>query len=201
MIACYVVLGLGLISLIFFLCEKVRKYSLKDVTIKAITSIGFMALGFISWYVSGHHILGLFVSLGLLFGLLGDIFLELKYVYPNDDKVYSYLGFIAFLIGHIFYITGMHLEFFQNQNVLYIILPFVGGTLLSVLTILLEKPLKLKYGDMKLVSFLYGISLFSMVLTALSFLILCHFNSVTLILIFSGGIFDLMWYLFWRRKR
>ena len=72
--------------------------------------------------------------------MLGDIFLDLKYVYRNDDKPYTFAGFIAFGIGHILYITGMFLEFYHGENVLYVILPIAIGVAGGIINVFLEKP-------------------------------------------------------------
>lgn len=178
---------LGAITLTFFLLEKTKNYSVKAVMLKSIASLFFIATAAIGLYKNGHHILTLFVVLGLIFGMLGDIFLDLKYVYRNDDKSYTYAGFIAFGIGHILYITGMFLEFYHDENVLYIILPLVVGTIGGVVNVFLEKLMKLKYGDMKVASAMYGITLFSMILVAISISILNKFQNVTSIMFLVGG--------------
>ena len=82
----------------------------------------------------------------------------------------------------------MFLEFFNGQSPLYIILPLVGGLLISVLNLFIAKPMKLDYSGYKLISFIYGFFLFGMTLTALSLSIMMSFNSTTLIMMFSGGL-------------
>ena len=188
MIVSYVILGLGALALIFFLCEKVRQYSIKATIIKSVASLLFISLGAWSWYSSGQHIFGVFVLIALVCGLLGDIWLELKCVYNDKDGLYSYAGFICFAVGHIFYIAGMYLEFYEPGNILYIIIPFITGLFAAFMTILLEKPLKLQYGKMKLISLIYGFFLFSMVSCALALTILHGWQKPTLIMVFGGGV-------------
>lgn len=188
LILCIIFICLGAICLVFFLMEKIKKYSVKAVFIKAVCSLLFIATAAVGLYKNGHHILTLYVLLGLICGLLGDIALDFKYVYKEHDKPYSYAGFIMFGIGHLLYISGMFHEFYRGENVLYIILPLVGGLIFAALTILLEKPMKLKYGDMKAISCIYAIFLFSMTLTTLSLTIMTRFNNTTLIMLFIGGL-------------
>ena len=179
---------LGAVNLVFFLREKVKNYSVKAVMFKAIASLFFVAVAAVSLYVKGHHALAIFVTLGLFSGVLGDIWLDFKYVFKEHEVVFTYAGFIAFALGHACYITGMFLEFFNGQSPLYIILPLVGGLLISVLNLFIAKPMKLDYSGYKLISFIYGFSLFGMTLTALSLSIMMSFNSTTLIMMFSGGL-------------
>lgn len=188
LILCIFFIFLGAISLTFFLLEKIKAYSVKATMIKAITSFFFIAVSAVSLYQKGQHYLTLFVTLGLFFGLLGDIWLDFKYVFREHEKVFTYAGFIMFLIGHAFYIGGMFLEFFNGQSPLYIILPLVGGLLISVLNLFIAKPMKLDYTGYKAISFAYGFFLFSMTLSALSLSIMTGFTNPTLIMMFAGGL-------------
>ena len=180
---------IGAITLTLFIIEKIKKYSLKATIIKATTSLFFILVSSVSLYTKGEHILAVFVTIGLFFGLLGDIFLDFKYVYKEKHEVpFTYAGFIAFAIGHAFYISGMFLEYYHGENVLFIIIPLVVGILMSLINWFLEKPMKLVYGRYKPISFIYGMFLFSLTGVALSLSILHHFESTTLIMMIAGGV-------------
>lgn len=189
LILCIVFICLGAVSLTFFLLEKTRKYSVKAAMIKSVTSLFFIAVAAVGLYKHENNSLCLFVLLGLLVGLLGDIWLDFKYVYKDDSVPYTYAGFIMFLIGHIFYISGMFRNYYIGDNPLYIIIPLVFGVIMGILTVLLEKPMKLHYGKMKWISALYGVALFSTTAVALSLCILHGFQVVTLNMMLIGGVF------------
>ena len=93
-----------------------------------------------------------------------------------------------FALGHACYISGMYLEFFNGQSPLYIVLPLVGGLLISICNLFIAKPMKLDYSGYKVISIIYGFFLFSMTLSALSLSIMMGFNNVTLIMMFAGGL-------------
>ena len=188
MIVPIILISLGGLSLFFFLFEKVKAYSLKAVCIKALTSLFFIALGFYGFWVSKLNFLGLFVCLGLICGLAGDIFLDLKYVFKENDFGYTLAGFIAFGTGHIFYITGLILELYHGQNPLYIIIPLIVGIGIGVCTILTEKILKTNYGRLKWPALGYAILLFSMVAVSFSMWMMADFNNRGLMIIFVGGL-------------
>ena len=188
LILCIFFIFLGAISLTLFLLEKIRGYSVKATMIKAVTSLFFILVSAVSLYQKGQHYLTLFVTLGLFFGLLGDIWLDFKYVFKEHDKTFTYAGFIMFLIGHGFYISGMFLEFYNGQSPLYIILPLIGGALISVMNLFIAKPMKLDYTGYKAISIAYGFFLFSMTLSALSLSIMTGFAHPTLIMMFAGGL-------------
>lgn len=188
LILCIVFICLGAISLTLFLLEKTKRYSLKAVFLKTTTSLFFIATAAVSLILKGYHYLAVFVPFGLFLGLLGDIWLDLKYVYREHDVPYTYAGFISFGLGHIVYMSGLFLEFYHGESVLYIIIPFAVGLLLSFGNLFMEKPMKLKYGQMKPIAFVYGFILFSMTLSALSLSILHAFTNTTLIMFFIGGL-------------
>ena len=183
-----ILICIGAVLVAFFLIEKVKAYTVKAVMFKAAASLCFVAVAAVSLFFKGHHALSIFVTLGLFFGVLGDIWLDFKYVFKEHDKIFTYAGFIMFALGHACYITGMFLEFFNRQNPLYIILPLAGGLLISVCNLFIAKPMKLDYTGYKVISIIYGFFLFSMTLSALSLSIMMGFNSVTLIMILVGGL-------------
>ena len=179
---------LAAIVVSIYVREKVKAYTVKSVLIKTFASFLFIAVALVSAYHNGGHIINPFIILGLLFGLSGDIWLDLKYVYPKEDKIFSYAGFIVFGIGHIFFITGMYLEFFNNAHILYAILPFIGSVVVSLINLLLAKPLKIYFKDMTAISLIYSIMLFSLPLCSLSLCILYSFSNITLNMLFAAGI-------------
>lgn len=189
LVICIVLICLGAIALTLFLLEKVRKYSVKATMIKSVASLLFVSLGAYSWYIKGMQIIGLFFSLGLLVGLLGDIWLDFKYVFKEHDKPFTYAGFTMFAIGHVLYITGMALQFLGEASPLYIIIPILIGTVIGVANALIGKVMKLEFGKFKWLVGLYGSLLFSMTATALSLSILHQFQNTTLIMVMIGGVF------------
>ena len=188
MIVPIILMSVGSLSLAWFLFDKIKAYSIKAVCIKAFTSLLFIALGIYGLCTTHLKFLSIFIVIGLVFGLIGDVLLDLKYVYREKDYPFTLGGFIAFGIGHLFYITGMFLEFYDNQNVLYVIIPVGVGMLIALGTILTEKILKTNYGRLKMPAFVYAITLFSMVATAFSMWMLTGFNNKGLLMIFIGGI-------------
>ena len=185
---CIVFIALGVISLVFYLLEKCKNYSLKSVLIKTIVSLFFIATALAAAYQNGHHVLNVFVISGLIMGLLGDIWLDLKYVYPKEDKVFTLAGFIVFAIGHILFITGMIMEFIGNNNPLFLLIPLGGAIVFAIANLLLSKPMKLDFKDLKWVVTGYAFLLALNPLTALILNILAGWSSSALIMLFAGGI-------------
>lgn len=178
----------GAMALVGYIYQKIKNYNLKATLLKAIVSFFFIALAAVGLYNKGFHVLSIFVTIGLVCGLIGDIWLALKHVYKEADDLFTYAGFIAFAIGHVFYLCGLFLEFYQDQNVLYIILPIVGGIAMGAGVPLLGKFMNLKLGRFTAISIFYGALLFSMMLVGLSLNIMTGWKYTTLIMFFVGGV-------------
>ena len=188
MLTCIILIALGAIALVFYLLEKCKRYSLKGVLLKTVVSLLFIATALAGTFQNQGHSLSIFVIAGLILGLLGDIFLDLKYVYPTDDKLYTFAGFFVFGIGHILFATGMMLEFFIDANVLYFLIPLGGSLLFVIINLLLEKPLKNNFGDLKIIVSIYAFLLAMNPLTSLMLCIITGFSNVTLLMLFIGGV-------------
>ena len=188
MLICIILIVLGAIALTFYLIEKCKNYSLKGVLIKTVVSFLFIATALAGAFQNKGHELNLFVIAGLIMGLLGDIFLDLKYVYPKDDKPYTYAGFIVFGVGHILFIIGMMLQFFQKGNILYFLIPLGGALIFAIINLFLAKPLKLDFKNYKIIVIIYAFILAMNPFTALMLCIYTSWSVPTLIMLFVGGI-------------
>ena len=186
---CCVLISAGTVSLILYIREKLKAYTLKSVFWKTFVSVLFLAVALCAWYGSGcMHIMGVLIILGLIFGLLGDIWLDLKYVYPEHDDIFTYAGFASFSVGHILLIAGMLLRYRPEGKPLYIILPILLTILVSAGNIMMEKVMKLDFGKMRKIVFGYGAILFSTVLISGSLALYHGWQVTTLNIIFIGSI-------------
>lgn len=188
MVVCIVLLALGAISLALFLIEKVRKYSIKETIIKGVTSALFIALAVVSNVHNGFEDFGIFVIIGLSFGLLGDVFLDLKYVDLKHTRFHTFAGFVCFALGHIAYIGGIVLTL-PYPNLWYsYVLPFAFGLLCGALILILEKPLKFNYGEYKLICFIYGVLLFTTLGTTFYLALVHEFGQTSFNMLFIGAV-------------
>ncbi len=171
---------LGMIALAFYIPEKLRGYTLKAVFRKTIVSGLFIAVAVTA---GSYGALVPFVILGLVCGLLGDIWLDLKYVFPSHDTPFTYAGFTVFGIGHIFYVTGLLSQYGPGR---YLVISFVLAAIAAGLVGVLEKPMKLVYGKMKPVVLIYGLLLFSTVFVSGGLFLSA--GGRTLLLFFIGSV-------------
>ena len=191
MFYCAIPLAIGVILLTLFLFFRVKEKRITAVIFKGLTSFMFIATALVAWLTSSNPqtIFGLFVVIGLFFGLLGDVFLDIKYIDTNRDSLWTSLGFLAFGFGHIFFITGLLLNYFNfSMNVLYLIIPVVIAIALTVVALLMEKFTPIKYGNMKSHATLYGFVLFFVTAIYWSATIQTNFQNITLLVMSLGFI-------------
>ncbi len=188
MIICIVIMAVAAALLVWYLIEKCRKYDLKELFIKVGISFLFVVVAlFSTLYSANFSLFNVFIILGLAFGLLGDILLDLKYIDKERTIGYTYAGFIVFGFGHLLYMSALIMKYYQG-GLLYIILPIVLDIILSLATILMEKPLKFKYGKLKPISFLYALCLFGTCSFSLFLAIQNGFQIVTLNMFLVGAV-------------
>lgn len=189
MITCFIIIGIAVILLVWYLICKCKKYNLKELFIKIGISLLFVLLSLVATYKSGKiTIFNVLVIIGLVFGLIGDILLDLKYIDLDRSIGYTYSGFIVFGIGHIMFMSAMIMNYYQSGGILYIILAIVLDIILSIATILMEKPLKLNYGRLKKISFAYALCLFGTCSFSLFLAIQNGFSILSLNMFLIGAI-------------
>ncbi len=153
--------ALGLVSLLVFLITCNKKRSVPGVFTKMVVSLFFIATAFfgINHVVSATADMtiikyGLMIIMGLVFGLLGDIYLDQKWVYPDDDEKYLYAGFAVFAIGHFFYVGAMIMT--AGLNFTHMLIASALAILVVIVNLIMERITKLNFHKFRLVVSLYS---------------------------------------------
>lgn len=178
---------LGLVVLFFYVREKLRAYSVKALILKSLVSCLFIATGFCALWLNTRPF-GFFIVGGLVCGLLGDIWLDLKYVYPADDAPYTYSGFVSFTVGHALFLAGLLLEHGSLCSVSTLLLGAAAAIVLGFATVLSGPLMKLDYGQFRGIAMLYGPFLFGTALISLVLARAAGFENTGLNLMFVGGV-------------
>lgn len=163
MIASYL---FGVFSLVFcivfcwFRSEKPTVYSL---CLKTVASMSFVLCGIFSIEAVGDSSISLLIIVGLVFGLIGDILLDLKIMYPEQSNQYFVSGTIAFSVGHFFYFFSaiLYNGLVLPNNLLWNILASLGvAIILTVLILFSAKKMNMDFGKM-----IYLVIMYSFILT------------------------------------
>lgn len=155
--------GLGALALVLtaiFIIVRVTKGGLLGVYTKTLASVGFMALGVFGLFQNINVLASLFIIMGLLFGLIGDIILDLKVVYKQDNDHHLNAGMASFFLGHVMYFISITLLLndygFGNKTLVGVAIAGAIALLLTVGIMSLAKPfLKLEFGNFKIQTAVY----------------------------------------------
>ena len=157
----YLALCLMMVFLVAcFIASRLMNAGVVAIFTKTMASLG-MVIGAILALSNGYAFYYLYIIIGLICGMLGDIFLELKKNYKNEDLTYFNSGTTAFALGHIMYLVGM-IRMVEGAVSLWlesIISLVIAVAFASLLILVLSKPLKLNFGKCKWQSFGYCILL------------------------------------------
>ena len=163
--------ALALVSL--FIVVRIKKGGVDGIVTKALASFGFVALGlFLMATKAGQNDFSRYSSIvilcGLVCGLIGDVLLDLKVVYPFHEDKYLTFGMLSFLFGHLFFIGSMGVIFAGNATKT-ITFPIIFIVIMSAvfavgIWFVTSRYMHLDYGKHALLSTIYaGVLLFTTV--------------------------------------
>ncbi len=145
-------LALAICSLIFcttFCVVRTKKMGVWSLMLKGISSICFVLCGLFATSSVGSFSVNLLIVAGLVLGLVGDVLLDLKVMYPQQSNQYFVAGTACFAVGHIFYFASAALFCNQSLHLGWNILASVGVAVLLTLVILFaSKKMGMNFGKM-----------------------------------------------------
>ncbi len=190
MVVSIVLLSLGAVMSAIFIVSKVTNYSLKTIILKTIASLFFVALGIYLFVTTqGNVLFKVFLLLGLIFGMLGDLLLGFKYITTKTKNIWILAGMFAFAFGHISYILALFFGYYIPGNVIFAILPFITALVLSCIYMIISPRVGISFGKMLPFGLFYLACLMSMLSTSLYMAILNHFAVVPSVMFFVGAVF------------
>ena len=148
----------SLVFLIAFLVVRTKRGAGPlALVLKTLASIFFVSGAIYAVYVNGLSLANMFIVLGLVFALLGDIVLDLKVAYPEGNRMYLNSGISSFSISNVLYLTGIVLLWNSLSKFWFFAIGTVVIALLfAVVVFLLAKPLKLDFTGYKVMVFIYS---------------------------------------------
>lgn len=134
---------------IIFIVVRTVKGGFLGFVLKTIASLGFVVSGIIELGLHSTNNWGcVCIVIGLLMGLIGDMVLDLKVIYPDRDVVFLNMGMGAFFLGHTSYIIAFSILSNGNNLLLPALISTGGGIIVTLVTILSgKKMMGLNFGN------------------------------------------------------
>lgn len=176
---------LGLAIDIWFIRTEYAGELAKATILKGLASSAFVCLG-IYCYIHNPTSFGKLILIGLILGMVGDIFLNLRNQFEGaeSNKVFA-VGIAAFLSGHFLYIAAL---LKQSSNIL--LTAIIITAVISVLAIPpLMKRITAPSKGIKIFGYVYLVIVISMFSTAVSILIKTGTSSMNIIFTTGASLF------------
>ncbi len=150
-----VFLIIGLVITAIFISKRTAKVTLNVAFLKAVASVCFIITGLFAMVENPEcpKGVGTLIAVGGVWGLLGDIALDLKYVFKKYEDEYLKAGFSSFGVGHIFYCIALVLAFSSNGKAF--LFGAVGVVLAAIFVFVSEPLFKVKYEKYKTIALAY----------------------------------------------
>lgn len=185
------IIAIGVLTTIAFLIVRVKKGGLPAMFCKAGASLCFIGTAFAAFsYNREFFDYGVLVIFGLIFSLLGDIWLDLKYVYEEHKDLYLYSGFICFMCGHSLFIPAIAIGY-ESYKWWYFVLAAAVSAVTALAMILLEKPMKQDFGKFRKITALYTFFVTMTLMTSAIGMILNGFTFKYILLTVGAAAFAL----------
>mgnify|MGYP002623873640 CR=1 FL=1 len=177
MAAYIIMIIVSLLVAAFFTLKRSNHANDADLVLKTAASLAFIMLGFAS-YSASAGVTSVLILPGLVMGLVGDIFLDMKYIYHKSETLYTFTGFGAFILGHVFYFVFLVRQYgFSSKGM---ITGIIVGVIAGIGIFLTPSLMKLDYGRFRVISSLYAALLVFLTVYALC-LCITQFSAAKLI--------------------
>lgn len=177
---------LGALFLLWYILKCCKGRNVPGVMVKSMVSVFYIATAAFAIVERPETIkYGVMIIIGGVFGLLGDVYLDQKWIHKDSNDDYLKMGFSVFAIGHMFYIFAtMEVTDIGLKDMIVPALLAVGFPLLNEC---LKKPLKQDFGKFRVFVFCYGMVLSFMV--ALSGVAYYKTGSTAFLIYLIAGLF------------
>lgn len=175
----------GLLIDIWFIKTEYAGKMAKATVLKGLASACFVMLGALC-YAENRTVFGRLILIGLILGMVGDIFLNLRNQFSGaaSQKVFA-IGILAFLSGHFLYIAAL-----ITQNAATVLPALLTAGILSILAIPpLMKRITAPSRGLKLFGYVYLVIVIAMFSCSAVLLVLNGVQTLTVLLAVGGLLF------------
>ena len=183
----WIVFALCIAVTVFFTIRRTTKVNYSDLAIKVATSSLFVATA-VAAVIANPQVnltFALMVIMGGLFGVLGDVFIELKWIQEEGKDTLFNFGFVTFMIQHVILVSAVFIHY--PMTLVNALIVFTAPVVVLIASVGLTKVFKMEMGKFKVIANAYG-ALASMTFSV-AFMTMNNYGMETSqILFFAGGI-------------
>lgn len=183
----WIILALCLAVTAFFTIRRTLNVRYSDLVLKVGASVLFVATG-ISAIISNPDVnitFALMVVMGGVFGVLGDVFIELKWIHKECSDTFLTFGFVTFMIQHLILVAAVFITY--PMSIVNALICFTAPIVVLIASVGLTKVFKMEMGKFKVIANAYG-ALASMTFSV-GFMTMTNYGmELSQILFFAGGI-------------
>ena len=186
----YIVLAVGLVVSFIFCYQRRLGFSIKNLIFKSVSSLCYLLTAVFALIGNpSAFTYGSLLIMGGALGLVGDILLDLKGLYKQDEAIYLKGGFIFFLVGHVFYISAV---IFSVKPAWYIVLiGAVISIIVGISTVAMANVMKVHYGKYRRIVAIYVAFLAMTTIMSAAAAILSHFSKAYILMTVGAVLFML----------
>ena len=162
MIGSFVFAAFSMIFCLLFCWFRSSKATVYSLCLKTASSFCFIMSAIFAINYAESSSFNLLMVAGLVLGLIGDVILDLKIMYPDQSNQYFIAGTTSFAIGHFFYfISAMtfNLNTIPTHLLWNILASLAIAIVLTTAIMLSSKKMGLNFGKMVYIVIMYSIIL------------------------------------------
>ena len=183
----WIVFALCIAVTVFFTIKRTTKVKYSDLAIKVAASSLFVATG-IAAIISNPDVnltFALMVIMGGVLGVLGDVFIELKWLQKEGNDTFFNLGFVTFMIQHVILVAAVFIHY--PMSLVNALICFTAPVVVLIASMGLTKVFRMEMGKFKVIANAYG-ALASMTFSV-GFMTMQNYGmELSQILFFAGGL-------------
>lgn len=184
----FTVLAIGIIVTGVFLYFRVKEDRIKAVFTKAAASLCFIATALVAFSLNRDNFeYAILIIFGLVFSMLGDIWLDMKYIYKDQSDMYTFAGFGSFMVAHTLFVPAV-LMGYDEYVWWHFIVDALTCSIFVLNTIHMEKQGKVNYGKFRTITIIYTVFVMATALLSINGFVASGFTSVKYIVMILGSV-------------
>ena len=103
----FIIAAVGMVLQGVFISREYKKQYVSADVFKGLAALCFVIIGCLGYASVTGNSFGMKIVIGLIFGFIGDVVMNLRFVLKENGQKAFLLGILAFLIGHILYLAAL----------------------------------------------------------------------------------------------